>query len=119
VTNAQNPSSVGYGFVYINRDSLPPVNPNPSCIFQAAQDSIDITALSTSIVYIDVLKNDQLCDSLKTFKITRQPLHGTASIDSSTMRIRYNRIVLESDSLQYEICTDRYCSRATAYVKQD
>ena len=119
VTNTQNPSSFGYGFVYINRDSLPPVVPEWPCIFQAVQDSVDITALSTSIIYLDVLKNYQLCDSLKTLTITRKPLHGTAFVDSGTKRIRYDRLVLESDSLQYEICTENYCSRASAYIKQD
>ncbi|MEJ1237175.1 Ig-like domain-containing protein [Chryseolinea sp. T2] len=88
------------------------------CSFQALSDSLDITALSTSIVYIDVLKNDQLCDSLKTFTITRQPKHGNATIDNASKRIRYERVVLKSDSLQYEICNGKVCTRATAYIKQ-
>ncbi|HTF21849.1 MAG TPA: Ig-like domain-containing protein [Chryseolinea sp.] len=118
VINVQNPSSSGYGFVYINRDSLRAVIPESPCIFQAVQDSVDITALSTSLIYLDVLKNDQLCDSLKILTITRHPRHGTAFIDNSTKRIGYNRVVLESDSLQYEICNGRFCRRATAYIKQ-
>lgn len=91
---------------------------NP-CFFQAQQDSVDIAALSTSLVYIDVLKNDQLCDSLKTFTITRHPLNGTAFIDSSTKRVGYNRVVMKSDSLQYEICNGKVCSRATVFIKQN
>jgi hypothetical protein len=89
------------------------------CIFQATVDSVDITALSTSLIYIDVFKNDQVCDSLKTLTITRHPRHGTAFIDSGTKRIGYNRVVMKSDSLQYEICNGKTCSRATAYIKQN
>jgi len=88
------------------------------CLFRAVSDSLDITALSTSIVYIDVLKNDQVCDSLKTFRITREPKNGNASIDNNLKRIRYERVVMKSDSVQYEICNGKVCSRATAYIKQ-
>ncbi|MGC3943168.1 MAG: Ig-like domain-containing protein [Chryseolinea sp.] len=88
------------------------------CFFQAMSDSLDVSMLSTNIVNIDVLKNDQLCDSLKTFSITRQPKYGTASIDNGTKRIRYERVVLKTDSLQYEICNGNVCSRATVYIKQ-
>ena len=88
------------------------------CFFQAVSDSLDITALSTSIVNIDALKNDHLCDSLKSFTITQQPRYGSAYIDNSTKRIRYERVVLKSDSLQYEICNGKVCSRASVYIKQ-
>jgi|GEM_PF-1066417 len=88
------------------------------CQFQAESDTIDITALSTSLVYLDVLRNDQLCDSLKTITIALDPKNGTAFIDGSTKRIGYNRVVMKSDSLQYEICNGKDCSRATAYIEQ-
>lgn len=89
------------------------------CAFKAVNDSLDIRTLSTSFIYIDALKNDQLCDSVKTFTITRQPRNGNAAIDNITRRIRYDRIVLKSDSLQYEICNGRICSTASVYIKQE
>lgn len=92
--------------------------PTVPCTIQANADTIDIAALSTSLVHIDVLKNDQLCDSIPSISITRQPKYGSAYVDSSTKRIAYNRVVMKSDSLQYEICNGPRCSQATAYIKQ-
>lgn len=92
--------------------------PTVPCAIQANADTIDIAALSTSLVYIDVLKNDQLCDSIPSLSITRQPKFGSAYVDASTKRIAYNRVVMKSDSLQYEICNGPRCSKATAYIKQ-
>jgi hypothetical protein len=94
------------------------MNGSTPCVFQAVPDSVDISAISTSLIYINVLNNDQVCDSLKTLTITRQPKYGMAFIDSNNKRIGYNRINMRSDSLQYEICNGKYCSRATAYIKQ-
>ena len=108
----------GYGFVYINRDSVPPVIPPWPVSSRRCKTPIDIRHSAHRLIYIDVLKNDQLCDSLKTFTITRQPGMVQRSYNN-TKRIGYNRVVLKSDSLQYEICTEEYCSRATAYIKQD
>lgn len=90
---------------------------NP-CVFQAIADTVDISALSTSTVYIDVLGNDQVCDSLKNMSIALQPKYGSASIDNSTKKIVYSRIVLKSDSLQYQIYNGSVWRRATLYIKQ-
>lgn len=88
------------------------------CTFLAVSDTVDISALSTSKVYIDVLKNDQVCDSLKRITIGLPPKYGTSTIDSATSKIIYNRVVLKSDSLRYRIFNGTVWREATLYIKQ-
>ncbi len=90
----------------------------PACTFQALADSIFLNANAASTVYLDILANDQLCDSLRTLNITFAPRYGLASFDENQKKIRYERTTLLNDSLHYEICSKSLCSKATVYIRQ-
>lgn len=88
------------------------------CSFQAVMDTLDLTGNTTPLMYLDVLYNDELCDELKSFRITEYPVNGTAFVDSETNTIGYNRNVFTNDSLTYEVCDNSFCDKAKVYIKQ-
>jgi hypothetical protein len=93
--------------------------PTTPCVFRAVTDSLDLSGNTIPLMYLNVLYNDDLCDALQSITITRAPVHGTAFIDEETKAIGYSRNQFLNDSLQYEICNGTYCSRATAYIRQE
>jgi len=97
--------------VKIQRDSV------LNCRMTAVSDSILIDATS-SLVYLDVLKNDSICTQMKSFEITKAPKYGTASVDQDKKQIEYrpDPFATSDDWFDYKICDDEWCSTTTVYV---
>ena len=89
-----------------------------ACTLKAISDSVNIVYSDSLHHYFDVLKNDSLCGNLKNLKITKAPVYGTATV--SIQRIFYQRDPQQKkdDTLEYEICNNVGCSKATVLIKQ-
>jgi hypothetical protein len=88
------------------------------CRVRAMRDSVDISHLDSARVTINVLRNDTTCGTLKSMRITRQPLYGTAIVNDQI--VIYSGIVQQrkDDTLKYEICNGGECSEAEVFIKR-
>ena len=90
-----------------------------SCDFSAADDfhilgDDPVNSETTSLAKVDVLKNDQTCNSLKELSITKNADYGNAYVEDNYLYYSYPRQELYTDSLRYQICnTEGICSEAT------
>jgi hypothetical protein len=99
--------------VTLKKDSL------AVCPIYAKPDSMDISTLTTNKAQLAVLANDSICGTLTRFKITRQPLYGSAVIESQRIAYTKDNSLSASDSLEYEICDNGGCSRAGVFMKRN
>jgi Bacterial Ig domain len=93
--------------------------PDSTCTIKAVMDSIDLSGNSISPIDLDVLFNDVICDSLKTFKITTLPTNGTATIQGSIITYERNFNKPDNDKLEYIICDELGCSSAKVFIKRE
>jgi hypothetical protein len=89
------------------------------CPIYAKADSFDISTISTNKAQLPVLQNDSICGELTRFKITKQPLYGSAAVELQKIAYLRNNSLSASDSLEYEICDKGGCSRATVFIKRN
>jgi len=128
------PDSVGYSFqdqfsyeicidascktgrvdIKLLRDSL------PDCKILARPDSFDIKKTATSLVFLNVLKNDSICGGLKTFTLTKKATSGTTYINQADNTIAYkpDPLVTANDSIRYQICGDAGCSATLVLINR-
>lgn len=97
--------------VRFKKDSL------ATCLIYARPDSFDIASISADPARLPVLQNDSICGNLTQFKITKQPLHGTATVGEQKILYSRNFGIATRDSLEYEICKGADCSRANVIIK--
>jgi hypothetical protein len=93
-----------------------------NCVLKAVDDIIDpVDSASSSLLYLDVLRNDSLCTSISAFTITEAPEHGAAftTFINGKKMIAYQRDTLfnKNDSLRYQICNVQKCSSAKVFIK--
>jgi hypothetical protein len=88
------------------------------CPVKAMTDSFDISNYNTSLHYLDVLLNDSTCQTLNDFRITKEPLYGTATVANQKITYQGSITAQKNDSLRYEICNSRGCSSAVVYIKR-
>ncbi len=90
---------------------------------QAYPDTMDISGNNISPIYLDVLSNDVICDTLTSFTITESPPYGDAFISTGSGRktIGYirNEGEQKNDSLVYKICKKTECSTAKVFIKNE
>ncbi len=98
--------------IKVKQDSL------MACTIYARPDSFDISTLSTNVASLQVLLNDSICGSLKTFEITRSPKYGTSVINNNVIKYERTMQIATYDSLQYRICNDVGCSVAAVVIKR-
>lgn len=92
---------------------------NPSCVPVAVNNLFYKPLNDTSHIYLDVLANDTLCDSLSGFEIVNNPQFGHASINYITRKIEYwNLPVNNDDSVRYKICGPGGCATAKVIIKR-
>lgn len=96
--------------IEVKKDSL--------CVARAMADSFDISDYNTSLVYLDVLRNDSTCSGVSDLKIATAPRHGTAGIANKTITYKGSVTAQKNDSLRYEICSAGGCSSAVVYIKR-
>jgi hypothetical protein len=96
--------------------SIDPVVP---CELKALADTIDLSQNTLSPIGLDVLFNDVICDSLKTFRITIFPTKGTATISGSIISYTRDFNKPDDDNLEYEICDELRCSSAKVFIKRE
>lgn len=69
---------------------------------------------TTSLAKVDVLANDQTCNSLKELSITKNADNGEAYIEDNYLYYSYPNQDLYPDSLSYKICNlEGICNEAT------
>ena len=89
------------------------------CNTRARLDSIDISDINIHSINIDVLANDTICGNLKTLKVVRLPLYGSATVIKQRVSYRRDPLQKKDDSLEYEICDyNGTCSSAIVAIKQ-
>ncbi len=93
--------------------------PDSTCTIKAVADSIDLSLYMTSPIGFDVLANDVICDSLKTFKITAFPTNGTATITDNIILYTRDFNKPDDDQLEYEICDELRCSSTKVFIKRE
>lgn len=90
-----------------------------SCYWGAADDFYTLgddpaNSEATFLAKVDVLANDQTCDSLKELSITKNADYGNAYIQDNYLYYSYPQQDLYTDSLRYQICNlEGICSEAT------
>lgn len=89
------------------------------CTIYANPDSIDISGLSATVADLRVLLNDSICGDLKSFKITKQPVHGDALVKDELIKYARSSNLATVDSLRYEICNTKGCSSAGVIIKRN
>lgn len=94
-------------------------DPVLTCQLKALTDSIDLSQNTLSPIGLDVLFNDVICDSLKTFRITVSPTKGTATISGSIISYARDFSKPDDDQLEYEICDELGCSSAKVFIKRE
>lgn len=112
-----DPSVLGYGMVrFIGPDTVA----NPGCVPVAANDLFYKPRNDTSLIYLDVLANDVLCDSLSNFTITDHPGFGTAFVNMISKKIGYRNApnLNFDDTLRYQICAGSSCATARTIIKR-
>jgi hypothetical protein len=93
--------------------------PDSTCTIKAVVDSIDLSGNNISPIGLDVLFNDVICDSLKTFKITTFPTNGIATIQGSIITYERDFNKPDDDKLEYTICDELGCSSAKVFIKRE
>jgi hypothetical protein len=93
-------------------------NPD-SCLWKAVDDfytlgNDSVNSETTFLAKVDVLANDQTCDSLKELSITKNADYGNAYIEDNYLYYSYPQQDIYTDSLRYQICNfEGICSEAT------
>lgn len=86
----------------------------------ARDDAFTLTGSSQQVFFLDVMKNDTVCDST-SLGILQSPYQGVASTSehNGKMVIRYEKdATSNNDSLQYRICGTTTCSDAWVRIKR-
>ena len=91
---------------------------NASCALSARQDSVTLNDNVSQTVYINVLLNDSICGGLKSLKIIEPPNYGTSDVINEQISYQPNPTHKEDDELEYEICNQVACVRATVIIKR-
>jgi hypothetical protein len=94
-------------------------DPIVPCELKALADSMDLSGNAISPIGLDVLFNDVICDSLKTFRITVFPTNGTATVIGSVISYTRDFNKPENDNLEYEICDELGCSSTKVFIKRE
>ena len=98
-------------------------NPGDSlsnCVPVALDDLFFKPKNDSSRIYLDVLANDTLCDSVTGFAILTNPQFGHASVNHITKKIEYWNLpaVNNNDTLRYRICGPAGCATANVTIKR-
>jgi hypothetical protein len=92
------------------------------CELKANPDIFDLSQNAIDPSFLDVLYNDQKCDSVETLTITRPPKTGTAKVTYTGRKlVQYWRTsnLQVNDSLEYTICGPTgSCSTAKVLIKR-
>jgi hypothetical protein len=89
-----------------------------TCVVMARPDSVNLVNNNSSLVYLEVLANDSICDGLKSLTITKAPQYGTSTVVGQKISYARDPLQNKNDSLVYEICTLKACSRAGVLIKR-
>jgi hypothetical protein len=92
----------------------------PGCTLAATDDLFFKPKNDTSLMYLDVLANDIVCDSLSGFSIASQPQFGTAFVHGILKKIGYRNVSSpgKDDTLRYRICGPGGCATAKTIIKR-
>jgi hypothetical protein len=111
---SSNPAVVGsYAFLQI-------YGVNRNCAPQAVQDLFYKPLNDTSAIWLDVLANDTLCDSVPGVAIGSAPRYGNAWYDPTAKKIGYRNFPASNngDSLLYNLCGGAGCTNAWVVIKR-
>ncbi|MEI9920589.1 MAG: Ig-like domain-containing protein [Bacteroidota bacterium] len=110
-----NPNMVeGYAYVRI-------YGTNWNCTPQAVDDLFYKPLNDTSAIWLDVLANDTLCDSIPNVVLGNAPRYGYAWYDPTAKKIGYRNLPASNntDSLLYNLCGGVACTHAWVIVKRN
>jgi hypothetical protein len=107
----------GYGMLRIT--GLDSVS-NPNCTPVAIDDLFPKPKNDTTAIFLNVLVNDTVCDSVSTLAITSYPSFGTAWVDNNLKKIKYRNAPTTNfdDTLRYKFCGPGGCATAKAIIKR-
>ncbi|MBL7858811.1 MAG: hypothetical protein JNM57_14070 [Cyclobacteriaceae bacterium] len=92
------------------------------CTLRAFADSVDISALTASVIYLNVLTNDELCDTSVNLSLSLDPKYGTATVVTENGKKLiaytpdYNQVV--NDKLEYKITRNNSSSTTSVDIKR-
>jgi len=94
---------------------------NWSCTPQAVADLFYKPLNDTSAIWLDVLANDTLCDSVPQINLGQSPNHGNAWYDATVKKIGYRNLPTsnDTDSLMYNVCGGLACTNAWVVIKRN